>query len=227
MPSIPPPVQQANSGNSNGAARRTLSVVSGRISALSASLRMARSPEPDEERVGSVESTEPSRGPAAGYFSGRAGLGNHHSPAESALDEQEFPWPRGRQRTRGSHSVGRGGYGNIATAHSHTGGDWAYSAHEQEILAAHAEARRVAMPIGRGGYGNIAHARALAAEAEAAAARSHSVDPVNAPMSMSFRVPLPVPGYGDRQRGQRSMLNGHKRRGQRDDSDAESDSDFD
>jgi hypothetical protein len=50
-------------------------------------------------------------------------------------------------------------------------------------------------PIGRGGYGNIAHARALAAEA-AAAARSQSVDPVAAPTSM----PLPMPGNRARPR---------------------------
>ncbi|KAF8142231.1 hypothetical protein K438DRAFT_1784959 [Mycena galopus ATCC 62051] len=60
---------------------------------------------------------------------------------------------------------------------------------KQEVLRAHAEARRLAIPIGCGGYGNIAHACAL----EAAAARSQYVDPVAAPTSLPFSVRVRLP----------------------------------
>ncbi|KAF7357128.1 hypothetical protein MSAN_01307100 [Mycena sanguinolenta] len=98
-----------------------------------------------------------------------------------------------------SQSTGCGGYGNIASAPRNR--EWTYSTKEQEILRAHAQARSAAIPIGRGGYGNIAHARALAAQAQAAAGpRSQSVDPVAAPTSMSFSFPVLVPGYRFRRR---------------------------
>ncbi|KAF7304052.1 hypothetical protein MIND_00636500 [Mycena indigotica] len=162
----------------------------GRISALSASLRGRQEGEGNEGRESAAPATaiEPSRG----HFAGRAGLGNYFNDNAQQQQDEEFPWPRGRQRTRGSHSTGRGGYGNIAAAQAHSSHEWAYSNQEQEILRAHADARRMAIPVGRGGYGNIAHARALAA---ATATRSQSIDPVTAPTAMSFRVPLPVPGY--------------------------------
>ncbi|KAF7345965.1 hypothetical protein MVEN_01619000 [Mycena venus] len=192
--------------NANANARRTLS---GRISALSASLRM-RSPRTQEgeddagqgrqDDPGAWAETstlvEPASSPSRGYLAGRGGFGNFHADARPPPPEEpepEFPWPRGRSREprRGSHSTGRGGYGNIASGRNAHAGPWSYSAQEQELLRAHAEARRVAIPVGRGGYGNIAHARALAAEAAATVSRSQSVDPVAAPTSMSFNVPPP------------------------------------
>ncbi|KAJ7064602.1 hypothetical protein C8F01DRAFT_1354058 [Mycena amicta] len=158
-----------------------------------------------------------------GHLSGRGGIGNFHpdqQPQPELEEAQEFPWPRGRQRTRGgSHSTGRGGYGNIAASQSHTSSEWTYSSQEQEILRAHAQARRIAIPVGRGGYGNISHARSLAAAAAAETTRSHSVDPANAPVSMSFHVPLPTPRYK-----RPSLLNGH-RKDQRYAEESDSDSD--
>ncbi|KAJ6600293.1 hypothetical protein DFH09DRAFT_1127984 [Mycena vulgaris] len=201
--------------NANVNARRTLT---GRISALSASLRMhSLRTQEGENEVGKDEpgartetSTLVESAPSSsrGYLAGRGGFGNFHAdarPPPPDEQEQEFPWPRGRSREprRGSHSTGRGGYGNIASGRNAHADQWAYSAQEQEVLRAHAEARRVAIPVGRGGYGNIAHARVLAAEAEAeatATSRSRSVDPVAASTSMSFNVPLPVPGYRARPR---------------------------
>ncbi|KAF7357139.1 hypothetical protein MSAN_01308400 [Mycena sanguinolenta] len=144
--------------------------------------------------------------PVVFYTSGRVGLGNFHpDPSPPKLDEDT---PRGRPRTRGSQSTGRGGYGNIASAPRNR--EWSYSTQEQEILRAHAQARSAAIPIGRGGYGNIAHARALAAQAQAAAGpRSQSVDPVAAPTSMSFSFPVPMSGYRFRRR---PWLNGRDER---------------
>ncbi|KAJ7247400.1 hypothetical protein B0H12DRAFT_743058 [Mycena haematopus] len=146
--------------------------------------------------------------PAVCYTSGRGGIGNFHpdaSPPPLEEQAQEIPWPRGRSREprRGSQSTGRGGYGNITSTPRNR--EWSYSTQEQEILRAHAEARRVAIPIGRGGYGNIAHARALAAEA---GTRSQSVDPVAAPTSMSFSLPLPMSRYHPPRRGKVFQLNG-------------------
>ncbi|KAJ7346305.1 hypothetical protein DFH08DRAFT_212994 [Mycena albidolilacea] len=196
--------------NANANARPTLS---GRISALGASLRM-RSPRTQEGQDEAHEPgawaetrtlVEPASSPSRGYLAGRGGFGNFHAdarPPPPEEPEQELPWPRGRSHEprRGSHSTGRGGYGNIASGRNAHAGQWSYSAQEQELLRAHAEARRVAIPVGRGGYGNIAHARALAAEEAVTVSRSRSVDPIAAPTSMSFNVPLPVPGYRARPR---------------------------
>ncbi|KAJ7271749.1 hypothetical protein C8J57DRAFT_1319611 [Mycena rebaudengoi] len=172
--------QQPPNANANG--RRTLT---GRFSALSASLRMhsLRTQEGEEEAGQDEPGAWAETSTLVEYASSSSrGVCMSALPPARLLtyeQEQEFPWPRGRSREprRGSHSTGCGGYGNI----------WAYSAQEQELLRAHAEARRISIPVGRGGYGNIAHARALAAEGTAAAARSQSVDPVAAPTSM----PLP------------------------------------
>ncbi|KAJ6462203.1 hypothetical protein C8R45DRAFT_529846 [Mycena sanguinolenta] len=113
-------------------ARRTLS---GRMSALSASLRMhslrgqdsegsahdgdhkdGNGVETDRESFAStlVDDTPSSRG----YTSGRGGIGNFHpeaSPPSPEEQAQDIPWPRGRSREsrRGSQSTGRGGYGNL------------------------------------------------------------------------------------------------------------------
>ncbi|KAJ7616004.1 hypothetical protein FB45DRAFT_935090 [Roridomyces roridus] len=190
--------------------------LTGRISALSESLRLHRTQSgdgaPHDEGNGggcqegdneSIASTlVEDRGPptSSTHFSGRAGIGNFHP--EAPPEDSVIPWPRGRTRERGTHSIGRGGYGNI-TSSPHSRGPWTYSTQEQDILRARADARRGTVPIGRGGYGNIAHARALtralAAEAEAQAEvearegralRSQSVDPVAAPTSMNFSIPV-------------------------------------
>ncbi|KAJ7035444.1 hypothetical protein C8F04DRAFT_1098460 [Mycena alexandri] len=204
------------------------SMLSGRISALSASLRLHRrqdsegavpggddknEEEADEAETESIASTLVEGGDtlsssSRGYTSGRGGIGNFHSDARLARpdeQDQEFPWPRGRprERIRGSQSTGRGGYGNITSAPRNR--EWSYSVQEQEILRAHAEARSAAIPVGRGGYGNIAHARALAAEA---GMRSQSVDPVATPTSMSFSLPVPMFGYRSRRRGKMLPVNG-------------------
>ncbi|KAF8128045.1 hypothetical protein K438DRAFT_2000503 [Mycena galopus ATCC 62051] len=218
-PRPPPPNPSAANANANVNGRRTLA---GRISALSTSLRM-HSPRTtthegerddragDDERGAWAETStlvDASTSPSRGYLTGRGGFGNFHAdgrPPPSAPDsetqEQDIPWPRGRSREprRGSNSTGRGGYGNIAAGRNAHAAGWSYSAQEQEVLRAHAEARRLAIPIGRGGYGNIAHARAL----EAAAARSQSVDPVAAPTSLPFSVRLPVRLTGARARARR------------------------
>ncbi|KAJ7910389.1 hypothetical protein B0H13DRAFT_2012358 [Mycena leptocephala] len=171
------------------AAPNARSTLSGRISALSASLRLHRgqdgegavpngndrnSEQAETESIAStlvevVVNTPSSRG----YTSGRGGIGNFHPDAR----KQEFPWPRGRprERTRGSQSTGRGGYGNITSAPRNR--EWSYSTQEQEILAR--TRRREALlscPVGRG---------ALAAE------RSQSVDPVAAPTSMNSACRYP------------------------------------
>ncbi|KAF7325500.1 hypothetical protein MKEN_00399000 [Mycena kentingensis (nom. inval.)] len=207
--------QQTQQGQQAPQPRRGLS---GRISALSASLRVAREGrtedgfgtgrrEEDERTL--VDTSGVTRLPSyhdhpnqQQHFSGRAGHGNYHAsspPPLTTTEEQEFPWARGRQRTRGAgpSALGRGGYGNIAGHHPHTA-NGAYSSHEQEILRTHAHTRRMAIPIGRGGYGNIAHARALAAAEAETRTRSRSVDPVQAPTAMSFHIPLPVPGFSHR-----------------------------
>ncbi|KAJ7837961.1 hypothetical protein B0H14DRAFT_2790162 [Mycena olivaceomarginata] len=204
------------------AAPHARGMLSGRISALSASLRLHRGQDGDdknneEAETESVASTlvEGSDTPSAssrGYTSGRGGIGNFHPvalPARPDEQDQEIPWPRGRprERTRGSQSTGRGGYGNITSAPRNR--EWSYSTREQEILRAHAEARSAAIPVGRGGYGNIAHARALAAEA---GMRSQSVDPVAAPTSMSFSLPVPMFGYRSRRREKMLRLNGRDER---------------
>ncbi|KAJ7710554.1 hypothetical protein B0H17DRAFT_1190269 [Mycena rosella] len=215
-----PPSRPSAAPNARG-------MLSGRISALTASLRLHRGQDgegtvhddddrnDEEAETESLASTLVEGGDtpsSRGYTSGRRGIGNFHPDALSTLpdeQDQEFPWPRGRprERTRGSQSTGRGGYGNITSAPRNR--EWSYSTQEREILRAHAEARSVAIPVGRGGYGNIAHARALAAEA---GMRSQSVDPVTAPMSMSFSVPVPMFGYRSRHRGKMLRLNGRDER---------------
>ncbi|KAJ7764019.1 hypothetical protein DFH07DRAFT_812323 [Mycena maculata] len=214
-----PPPRASAAPNASG-------MLSGRISSR-ASLRLHRGQDgegfvPDgddnndeEAETESIASTLVEGGDtptSRGYISDRGGIGNFHPDALPALpdeQDQEFPWPRGRprERTRGSQSTGRGGYGNITSAPRNR--EWSYSTREQEILRVHAEARSVAIPVGRGGYGNIAHARALAAEA---GMRSQSVDPVAAPTSMSFSFPVPIFGYRSRRRRKMLRLNGREER---------------
>ncbi|KAJ7111086.1 hypothetical protein C8R44DRAFT_799894 [Mycena epipterygia] len=215
-----PPSRTSAASNARG-------MLSGRISALSASLRLHRGQDgegavhdgddksDEEAETESIASTLVEGGDtpsSRGYTSGRGGIGNFHPdalPARPDEQDQEFPWPRGRprERTRGSQSTGRGGYGNITSTPRNR--EWSYTTQEQEILRAHAEARRIAIPVGRGGYGNIAHARALAAEA---GMRSQSVDPVVAPTSMSFSLPVPMFSYRSRRRGNMLRLNGRDER---------------
>ncbi|KAJ6554840.1 hypothetical protein B0H19DRAFT_1154590 [Mycena capillaripes] len=217
-----PPSRASAAPNARG-------LLSGRMSALSASLQLHRGQDGEgavhdgddqnneEAETGSIARTLVESGDtpsSRGYTSGRGGIGNFHPnalPAQPDEQDQEFPWPRGRprERARDSQSTGRGGYGNITSAPRNR--EWSYSAQEQEILRAHAEARSVAIPVGRGGYGNIAHARALAAVPEPGM-RSQSVDPVAAPTSMSFVLPVPVFGYRFRRRGKMPRVNGRDER---------------
>ncbi|KAJ7491504.1 hypothetical protein B0H11DRAFT_1009864 [Mycena galericulata] len=199
--------------------------LSGRISALSESLRLHRGQgggvhddggeEAETESIASTLIEDGDMPPSSSYTSGRGGLGNFH-PQGPPSSPDDIPWPRGRPRERtrrgggGSQSTGRGGYGNITSAPHNLA--WSYSTQEQEILRAHAEARRGAIPVGRGGYGNIAHARALAQAAEEVGhgRRSHSADPVAAPTSMTFSIPVP-PVFRRREK-KTVLLNGHDER---------------
>ncbi|KAJ6573227.1 hypothetical protein B0H10DRAFT_2105565 [Mycena sp. CBHHK59/15] len=184
--SVPPP---SNS-------RRSFS---DRISAVGAKINRALSndggPQNDGDTAslastlveGSVRSV--SRGRELSHSSGRGGIGNFHptsnsiSPPPAVPDE--FPWPRGRERTPAfrpqdqARSTGRGGSGNFS--HSPQTPSSGNASHEREILRARAEADKNAVrSSGRGGAGNMINP-----------ARSRSLDPS---LSMSA-VHVQVPGY--------------------------------
>ncbi|KAJ7493971.1 hypothetical protein FB451DRAFT_1360590 [Mycena latifolia] len=121
----------------------------------------------------------------AGYHSfGRGGAGKFRSVSNSNSAVQEFPWPRGRERTpvcrptqasAPSRFGGRGGAGNFIE--SPLPEDPSSPMRDREIRRAHAEAdRNMARSSGRGGLGNIVTSDSRSC--------SRSIDPVSSPTSL-------------------------------------------
>ncbi|KAJ7470209.1 hypothetical protein B0H11DRAFT_2237798 [Mycena galericulata] len=198
--------------------------MSGRISALSESLRLHRGQgggvhddggeEAETESIASTLIGDGDMPPSSSYTSGRGGLGNFH-PQGPPSSPDDIPWPRGspprahkkRRRRLSVYRPRRVRQHYLRTTQPRvvvldTGaGDPPRARRGEE-----------GGYLGRGGYGNIAHARALAQAAEEVGhgRRSHSADPVAAPTSMTFSIPVP-PVFRRREK-KTVLLNGHDER---------------
>ncbi|KAJ7122110.1 hypothetical protein C8R44DRAFT_876423 [Mycena epipterygia] len=210
--------------SSSSVPRRTFS---DRISAVGAKINRALSNEgrarydADAESITSTivegQDRSQSRSRDSGYHSsGRGGAGNIRAvsaaqPANGA-EQQEFPWPRGRERAPvhrappaqtqpqapvapvpAVRSTGRGGAGNFSQSPPPT--DPSYSLRDREIMRAHAQAeaeKSVVRSSGRGGMGNITRDAPAAVPVfipttnanPAPRSRSRSIDPISTPTSL-------------------------------------------